>query len=270
MTDDGIWEAFAVRYATHATRTRRESFMGLDPHDASPNPLDYYVWVLRNGPRVVLVDTGFDQAEAARRGRPIIRLPCHGLAMLGIDAAAIEDVIITHLHYDHAGTIDGFPDARFFLQEAEMAYATGRCMTYEHLRLPYSADHVCQLVQKVFAGRVAFVGGDRELAPGLSVHLIGGHAKGVQAVRVRTRRGWIVLASDSSHYYENFLTYRPFIITLDVEATLRGFDRLRDLAESPDHIIPGHDPLVMRRYPAPEPHLADIIARLDVPPRAPL
>jgi hypothetical protein len=146
-----------------------------------------------------------------------------------------------------------------------MAYATGCCMGYETLRHPYSVEHVCGMVRHVFAGRVAFHAGDDEVAPGLSVHLIGGHAKGIQAVRVRTRRGWVVLASDAAHYYENFLEYRPFIIVHDVEATLRGYDRMRVLATSVDHIIPGHDPDVLRRYPA-VPGLEGIACRLDVPP----
>jgi glyoxylase-like metal-dependent hydrolase (beta-lactamase superfamily II) len=265
--EPGVWEVFAVRYATHATRTRRESFLGVDPHDAQPCPLDYFLWVARSAERVVVVDTGFDKAEAQKRGRAIERLPREGLAMLGIDAGAVEEVIITHLHYDHAGTLDDFPHARLHLQEAEMAYATGACMCWEALRAPYSVEHVCRMVREVFAGRVAFANGDRELFPGLSVHLIRGHAKGIQAVRLRTRRGWLVLASDAAHYYENYLSYRPFIITHDVEATLRGYDRLRELASSPDHIVPGHDPLVMRRYPAAEVRLEGIVARLDAEPR---
>jgi glyoxylase-like metal-dependent hydrolase (beta-lactamase superfamily II) len=264
---EAVWQAFAIRYGTMAKRTRRESFMGLDPHDAELKPLDYFVWALRCGDRVVVIDTGFDHAEAKRRNRVLDRLPCQGLAMLGIDAATVEDVVITHLHHDHAGTLEDFPRARFHLQEAEMAYATGRCMSWEHLRMTYTCDHVCQMVRSVFAGRVAFADGDREIAPGLSVHLIGGHSKGMQAVRARTARGWLVLASDATHYHENFETYRPFIITHDVEATLRGYDRLRELASSPAHVIPGHDPLVLQRYPAPDPRLEGVVARLDVEPR---
>lgn len=264
---EGVWEAYAIRYGRHAARTRRESFLGLDAHDAAPWPLDYFVWLLRDGARSVVVDTGFDRAEGARRGRTVDRLPREGLALLGVDAATVADVVVTHLHFDHAGTIEDFPQARLHLQEAEMAYATGACMCWEALRAPYTVDHVCRLVREVYAGRVAFAAGDRELFPGLSLHLIGGHAKGLQAVRARTRRGWLVLASDASHYYENFMTYRPFIITHDVEATLRGYDRLRALATSPAHVIPGHDPLVLARYPAPDPRLDGIVARLDVEPR---
>ena len=63
---DAVWEAYAIRYGTIAKRTRRECFMGLDPHDADPKPLDYFVWALRSDDRVVVVDTGFDRAEGER------------------------------------------------------------------------------------------------------------------------------------------------------------------------------------------------------------
>jgi hypothetical protein len=49
---------------------------------------------------------------------------------------------------------------------------------------------------------------------------------------------------------------------------IRGYETLRGLATSPQHIVPGHDPLVMRQYPAYKPALEGIVARLDVAPRS--
>ena len=265
MTDDR-YEVLAIRYGGMANRTRRENFMGLDPHETAPMPIDYYVWVIRNDARTIVVDTGFDHDEAGRRGRKLDRLPREGLAMLGVEAEAVEDVIITHLHHDHAGTLDDFPKARFHLQETEMGYVTGACMCHEALRLPYSVEHVCQMVQRVYSGRVRFADGDAAIAPGVTVHMLGGHSKGIQCVRVETARGPVVLASDTAHFYENMEQGKPFIITHDVEATLRGYDRLRELAASPAHIVPGHDPLVLQRYPAVEARLKGIACRLDVAP----
>lgn len=263
MVDGSIYEVYAVRYAAHLQRTRRESFMGVDPHDSAPNPLDYFVWLARNDERTIIVDTGFDHAEGETRGRKLERLPREGLAALGVDSATVDTVIISHLHYDHAGGMADFEYARFHLQETEMAYATGRCMCYGALNYPYTVDHICEMVRHVYSGRVQFHDGDKEVAPGITVHLIGGHAKGVQAARVMTANGPIVLASDSAHFYENFLEYRPFIITHDVEATLRGYDRLRELADGDtDRIIPGHDPLVMKRFEAPNAALEGIAVRL--------
>jgi glyoxylase-like metal-dependent hydrolase (beta-lactamase superfamily II) len=99
------------------------------------------------------------------------------------------------------------------------------------------------------------------------VHHIGGHTKGIQAVRVWTRRGWLVLASDTTHFYANMEQERPFPIVYDVAQMLAGYARLRSLASSPAHIVPGHDPLVLARYPAPGHEHEGIVARLDAEPR---
>jgi hypothetical protein len=75
-----------------------------------------------------------------------------------------------------------------------------------------------------------------------------------------------VLASDVSHFYENMASERPFTTALHIGEMLEGFDRLLALAPDESHIIPGHDPLVMKLYPAPSPELEGIAVRLDVPP----
>ena len=261
------WEVSAIRYGTKADRKRHENFIDADPHDGFM-PLDYFIWALRNEEQTIVVDTGFDEAEGRRRNRAIERAPREGLGMLGIDAAKVQDVIITHLHYDHAGTVGHFPEARFHVQEQEMRFATGPHMARRAFATPYTPDHVCDLVRKVFHGKVVFHDGDRVIAPGVSVHLLGGHTMGLQCVRVRTRRGWVVLASDGAHFYENMERSAPFPIVFSVADMLAGHNRMVDLAESPDHIIPGHDPLAAKLYPAQSEGLEGIVARLDAPPKA--
>ena len=177
------------------------------------------------------------------------------LATLGIDANAVEDVILTHLHYDHVGNFDRFPQARFHLQERELAYATGRYMHYPRLSHSFEVEDVCGIVRLNYARRVIFYNGDAELAPGLTVHAVGGHSAGLQFVRVKTRRGFVVLASDVTHFYENMASSRPFTTAFHIGEMLEGFDRLLALAPDEDHIVPGHDPLVMKLYPAPSPEL---------------
>src|SRR3546814_7581443 len=94
--------------------------------------------------------------------------------MLGIDAAAVEDVIITHLHYDHAGGQEHFPEATFHLPDGEMSYATGRRMCFEPIRRPFDVEHVTALVRKVYGGPGTFPDGGARLAPGLSIPRVGG------------------------------------------------------------------------------------------------
>lgn len=258
------YEILAIKYACHADRTRAQNFLWPDDH-ASSQPLDFFVWVIRNAARAILVDTGFDGVEGRRRNRPIDIEPVAALQRLGIAAESLDTVIVTHLHHDHAGTLDSFPAARFHIQEAEVAYATGPCMCEDTLRGPYTADHICSLVKKIYSGRVEFHDGDAQVAPGVSVHAVPGHTKGMQCVRVETASGPVVLASDATHYYENFEKRQPFSVTHNVEQTLRSYSRLDQLAASPAHIVPGHDPLVLVRYPALNAAMQGHVHRVDLP-----
>jgi glyoxylase-like metal-dependent hydrolase (beta-lactamase superfamily II) len=161
------YEVLVLKYAERIDRTRVESFIGADDHDA-PHQIDFFVWVIRNAKRTIVVDTGFDAAEGLRRNRKLSRLPSQALALVGVEAAGVEQVIITHLHYDHAGTLSAFHIARFHLQEAEMVFATGPCMCHAHIQHPFTVDHVCQMVRHVYSGRVVFHDGDTEIAPGVT------------------------------------------------------------------------------------------------------
>jgi glyoxylase-like metal-dependent hydrolase (beta-lactamase superfamily II) len=256
-----VYEVYAIKYAHHARRAS-ENFIGGDLHDG-PMPLDYFVWLIRGEGREFVVDTGFSAAVAARRQRDHIRCPTQGLALLGVDSKSIKDVVITHLHYDHVGNFDLFPAATFHLQDKEMHYATGRHMAQPVFSGAFDVEDVVGMVRSNYAGRVRFHDGDATIAPGISLHFIGGHTMGLQVVRVATRRGWVVLASDASHFYANMEQVRPFPIVFNVADMVQGYARLRELADSPAHIIPGHDPLVLARYPAPSGALQGIVARLD-------
>jgi len=260
------YEVLAIKYAWRPAR-RTDLFLGGDLHDA-PATMDYYLWVIRGEGRLVLVDTGFNQDMADKRGRTLLRTPVEALKLAGVDASAVEQIVITHFHNDHVGGFDSFPNAVFHVQDDEMAFATGRHMRYERFAKPYEPDHICGLVRLVYGSRVVFHDGDDEIAPGISVHRIGGHTMGLQAVRVHTRRGWVVLASDASHYYEHFETDRAFPLVFHVGDLLQGYATLRRLASSDRHIVPGHDPLVLKRYPAAAPGLEGSVVRLDVDPVA--
>jgi glyoxylase-like metal-dependent hydrolase (beta-lactamase superfamily II) len=257
-------EILAIRYG-HLDRTATHNFLGGDPHDG-PMPLAYFVWLIRGGGRTFLLDTGFDAATGVARGRRLVRSVEEGLSAVGVSPAEVRDVIISHMHYDHAGNHDLFPNARYHLQDAEMAYCTGRAMCHGALRGAYGAADIQAMVGRLFADRVVFHDGQAELAPGLTLHRVGGHTRGLQVVRVYTARGWVVLASDALHFYANWLERRPFPIVDDVSAYLEAFRTIEALADSPDHVIPGHDPLVLERYPLADPGV-EAIVRLDLPPR---
>ena len=260
MTTPPEYEIYALRYATNQNQRAAHNFIDGDAHD-QPMPLDYFIWVIRNADRCFVVDTGFDAEAAQQRGRQLLSSPVDLLAALGIDAAAVKDVIITHLHYDHAGNRELFPQARFHLQDREMAFATGRCMCHQGLRASFDGRDVSRMVERLFAGQVIFHDGDADIAPGISVHRVGGHTDGLQIVRVWSRRGWVVLASDASHFYANMEQGRSFPIVYHLGDMYEGHRRCYALASTPGNVIPGHDPLVRTRYPAVA--LDGAIVRLD-------
>jgi glyoxylase-like metal-dependent hydrolase (beta-lactamase superfamily II) len=244
-----VYEIYALRYATMSPRTPHMNYLVPDPHDTQAADLDYFVWLIRGGGRDILVDTGFNADEAKLRGRVLTLNPVDALEAFGVGADTIRDVVVTHLHYDHAGNLDRFPNARFHLQEREMSYATGRCMCFGALRHPFSVEHVTLMVRHVYGERVSFHSGDGEVAPGVTLHRVGGHSDGLQVVRVETARGPVVLASDAAHYYGNLHRRSPFPIVYNIGDMCVGWETVERLAGHPDRVIPGHDPIVAEIYP---------------------
>jgi glyoxylase-like metal-dependent hydrolase (beta-lactamase superfamily II) len=243
-----IHDVFAIRYGHH-DRPAHENYIGGDPHDIL-QPLNYFVWVIRGAHGTFVMDTGFDHAMAAKRGRLILKPVAEGLRAIDVNPDELQDVIISHMHYDHCGNHDLFPRARYHVQDREMMYSTGRFMCHAHQRIPFEVDDVAAMVRKVFADRVVFHEGDETLVPGVTLHHIGGHSMGLQCVRVKTARGHVVLAADATHLYAHIDEGRVFPVTYSVAETLEGYSTLKKLADSPGHIIPGHDPQVLTRYSA--------------------
>lgn len=259
-----VHEVYAIRYGHHR-RVAAHNFINPPSDPQAPMPMDYFVWLIKcaDGAHVV-VDTGFNAEAAARRGREWLRSPVDGLARLGVAAEAVGDVVVTHLHYDHAGNTALFPRARFWVQERELQFTTGKYMCHAFFRLAYEREDVLAMVGHLFDQRVHTVDGEAQLKPGVSLHWVGGHTAGLQVVRVRTAAGWVVLASDLFHYYANRDLASPFPIVFRPEQTLDAFRHVGTLASAQSLVVPGHDPEVMRRF-RPEPRDPEFTVRLWEP-----
>lgn len=245
------YRVYALRYA-HREAVRREHFYGHDPCGDDSMPMDYFVWAAV-GPETVVVDAGFPPEVAERRGRTHLASPVELLSSIGVRAADVRHVVITHLHYDHTGYLPAFSAARFIVQKSEVAFWTGRHAGRGEFPRLCEPDDLAFLVRANLAGRVRQLSGDHQILPGLSVHLVGGHAPGLQVVRVRTRAGWVVLGSDATHYLQNLEEDRPFAIVHTLPRMYDAFDRLRELAGPDGIIVPGHDPSVLDRFPCQTP-----------------
>ena len=237
------YELYAIRYAHMAAR-RKDLFAHGDPHDG-PMDVDYFIWVAVGEGRSVVIDIGFSKTTGAKRNRQLIRCPIQSLRLIGLNPEEIQDVVITHLHYDHAGNFGLLPAATFHIQEPEVHFATGRHMRHAFFRCAYELEDIIDVVRLNFGERVMFYNKSAALAPGIILEPAPGHTTGQQIVRVHTKRGWVVLMSDAAHYFENILTCRPFTAVLDMPQMADSFDKIIELAGGVDRMIPGHDPLVM-------------------------
>ncbi|MGW0808530.1 N-acyl homoserine lactonase family protein [Nonomuraea sp. NPDC002799] len=253
------FRVYALRYARRDAR-RGEHFHGYEAGGEGSHPTSYYVWLAVSDEHTVVVDTGISRARAARaEGIDYLRSPVEALAGLGVEAASVGHVVLTHLHYDHTGTVSEFPEARYVVQRAELDYWTGPwAERIARERWLLNDDDLAHLLAAREDGRVTVADGDAVVVPGLSVHLVGGHTAGMQVVRVRTARGDVVLASDASHFYENIESDRPFPILHSMTGMYGAFDRIKELAGGPHLVVAGHDPLVLERFPLLEPDVAVI------------
>jgi len=242
------FQIYALKYATRMAPAW-ECFLGAGA-DEPPRRMDYFVWVITNDSATVVLDTGFSEEVARQRGRDYLHNPIEGLRALGIDPNAVDRVVLSHMHYDHVGNTPKLPRAQFVLQAEEMAFYTGSAAHFDRFSRSIEVEDVLNLVRANYDGRLHIIEGEEELLPGVTLHLVGGHTAGSQIARVRTERGMVVLAADAAHYYEEIEKLRPFPTLHDLARMYQGYDTINRLADSPGHVIPGHDPLVVERYPS--------------------
>ena len=253
------YEVYAVRYATLPGFPVAELVAGADP--ARKLDIAMMVWVVRGNGHNILVDSGFyhDRFFKDWKVQDFIK-PSEALEPLGLKPAAVTDVIVTHLHWDHADGVDLFPAARVWIQKDELQYYAGEAWQSSDTHGGIDPGDVLALVKLNTEGKVTLVNGDaQEILPGITCYTGGRHTYASQYVSVNTKHGMVVLASDNVYLYENLDKHVPIAVTLDAKANLAAQDRMRQLAAKPGMIIPGHDAEVFVKFPKP----GNGVARLD-------
>jgi glyoxylase-like metal-dependent hydrolase (beta-lactamase superfamily II) len=245
---DPTWEVAAVRFATIPGFRVRSLVTGAD----SSRRLDIamMVWPVqaRDG-RLVLVDAGFTREKFMTQWKPRDYVaPDSALRLSGYDPAKVTDIIVSHIHWDHADGVERFPNARIWLQREEFESYVG---PNGEAKQPAIDAEVAAMYRRLFtAGRVRLAEGDgAEIVPGIRVHTGGKHTVASQYVSVQTAGGPIVLASDNAYLYENLVNRRPIAQTLDSTSNLAAQARMLTLAGDVRFVVPGHDPAVFARFP---------------------
>ena len=206
------------------------------------------VWPIRMaGGRVLVVDAGFYREKFIQQWKPSDYVkPSDALqSSLGIAPEAVTDVVLSHIHWDHADGADLFPRARIWIQREEFEHHIGA--QGEVLDRAIDRDVAAMLFKLKQDGRVQLIDGDdREILPGVRVYTGGKHTFASQYVGVATRAGTVVIASDNAYLYRNLEHHLAIAQTLDPSANLAAQKRMATLGTL---IVPGHDPEVFSRFP---------------------
>jgi glyoxylase-like metal-dependent hydrolase (beta-lactamase superfamily II) len=244
------WHVYAVRYATRESR-RQESFLRYYVYGEQDAPLqlDYYFWVLRSSTEVVLVDTGIDVARQ-RPGRNLLITPLDALRALDLAADDVGRVVVSHCHSDHIGSLSLFPGATLTVQRRELDFWNGPIAERQQFATTVKRDQLDYLASAVRDGTAEVIDGDAQLGDGLAVRLVGGHCPGQQIAVVDTPSGPVVLPSDAMHFYEELERELPFSVLWNLAEVYQCYDLLNSLQGAGATLVPGHDPEVMRRFPA--------------------
>jgi glyoxylase-like metal-dependent hydrolase (beta-lactamase superfamily II) len=247
------YEVYAIRYATIPDFPVSALVTGADP--GRKLSIAMTVWLIRGNGRNILVDSGFYRPQFFKDWKVEAFLkPSDAVAQSEVTPAVkpedITDVIITHMHWDHADGMDLFPHARIWVQKDEYNYYTGEAWQRPRTHGGIDPDDVLAAVKLNLAGRLGLVNGDaQEILPGITCYTGGKHTFQSQYVGVNTKAGTVILASDNMYLYENLEKHAPIAQTLDAASNLRAQDRMRQLAASPRLIVPGHDPAVFEKFP---------------------
>jgi len=244
-----VHEVYAVRFAVLPAYPISSLILGAEK--GKTLDLAMMAWAIRDrGGRIVLVDAGFYRPKFLERWKPRGHvLPSDAVARaFGVTPASVTDIVISHIHWDHADGADLFPRARVWLQREEYGHYVGENGAAADRAI--DPDVAKMLFDLNAAGRVRLVDGDdQEILPGIRVYTGGKHTWASQYVGVETRKGRVVLASDNAYLYQNLVERIPIAQTLDAASNLAAQARMLRLAATPDLVVPGHDPAVFSRFP---------------------
>jgi glyoxylase-like metal-dependent hydrolase (beta-lactamase superfamily II) len=243
------YEIYALKYAGPFTSSVAMVFFNTDWDKTIAR--NYYIWAVKGKGRTVVFDAGVRPALAAERKLRGYVPPDQLLRRIGIDAGEVQHLVVSHIHFDHAGGIGLFPKARIYVQRKEYDFWVHEPLSR---RPPFAAiaDPVVieQFRNLETSDRLALVEGDQEILPGIELLLTPGHTPGLQSMAVATSKGTAILTSDCAHVHRSFVEDNPSSLITDLPAWLGSYTKLRRKVDGDlSMLFPGHDKDMLEKFP---------------------
>ena len=230
-------------------------------HNQGTTYLPFFYILIQNKDHNILFDIGYrnDEKDGQKDwsklfGGTNIEAPAEVLNKVNLTPNDIDIVILSHLHFDHAGNIDRFPNAQFYVQKEELDGWVSSLSLPDKVRewvwLATDIDHINDLMEVAAEYRLTLIEEDNfEVVEGIKLHQAKGHTFGTQAATVETKKGTYALAQDVVYTYENAVDYKPLGLGLDNIEQLMSIHKVNQLVGgNVDFIIPGHDMAVFDKY----------------------
>lgn len=247
------YEVVIVKYGTRQAM-RSDVFLNYTVYAEpdAPIEMDYFFWIIRNPARTIVVDTGFSRAGGAARNRTMLIDPREAFDALGVRPEDEPLVVVTHAHYDHIGNLSHFVRSPIVIAREEIEFWAGPHAWRAQFRHSVQDEELSDLRQATAEGRVTTFDGRFSVSDGVEILTVGGHTPGQAVITVRTSAGPVLLASDAIHYYEEYDRDMPFVSAANLVDMYAGFDMVRGLLEDGrvGHLVTGHDPGTLDRFPA--------------------
>lgn len=253
MSKTNVAELIGVQFAEHTTSTSLSFYRYPVYGDGECQfGMSYWFWVIRclDG-EIIVFDTGFSSESGGKRGRAIVIQPSEALGALGIDPAEVRTVVLSHLHWDHTGHVDLFPNARVVLDHREWSFWNSDYATKPVIAVSGPGEDLMHLEAAQSEGRLYPVdlAEDLELTAGVRLHRVGGHTPGSAVLILEGVDHSIILAGDAVHYEVEYRQDRPFSVFTDIQEMFDAYEYFRKFEAQSGVVVPGHSTVTARKYP---------------------
>ena len=216
--------------------------------------IPYSAQYIRGGGLDILFSPGASRAVLTEFGQGEVYRDIEDfLAVLGVAPEDIDILVLDHKHFDSIGNAPLFPNAIGYMQQADWDAPIDEFMY---------PNEIAELANMQAEKRLRFIEGDYELAPGIMLYQIPGHAPGQMAMTVNTADGQVTLAGDVVYTYENLRYDVPAAIGMEPALQLAAYQRVRQIMGPSDRLMASlHDLSVYERFP----QVAERLVQIKLP-----